>query len=398
MISVEIKGLTKRFSGAGGEDLLALDRLDLSVRSGEYLVVVGPSGGGKTTLLRLIAGLDTPDFGETTFWEAGLRIEAAAENLCSRIEVAMVFQDSALYPHLTVRGNLELGLKVRRVESLERQRRIEDVGLACGIERDWWQRMPSELSGGEKRRIALARALVRRPQLLLLDEPLSNLDAPARFELRELLRRLPGRDAMTLIHVTHDQAEALSLGQRMAVLNKGRLQQIGTPREVYRKPANLFVARFLGRSPMNIVEGRIVIEGCGTRWFVQNSGIDGFKVRLPARVGSGGSDPAGSGYTGPVLLGVRPDSALRVDAGDLREDPLSGRVGSIDYFGSETVMEVTSAGVRWLVSWASSSNEFTVGESLNFRIDWNEVSWFDTETGQRLNLNRGAEVTEVPMP
>ena len=313
-------------------------------------------------------------------------MDAMGENPGSQIEVAMVFQDSALYPHLTVRGNLELGLKVRHVDPPEMNRRIEGVGTACGIERDWWQRMPSELSGGEKRRVALARALVRQPRLLLLDEPLSNLDAPARSGLREVLRRLPGRDAMTVIHVTHDQAEALSLGERIAVLNKGRLQQIGSPRQVYEKPANLFVAGFVGHSPMNLVAGKILISECGSRWFVAGSGNDGFKVPLPVSVGWGGSEPGKSGFVGPVLLGVRPESAVRVEAGDMREDALSGRVGSVEYLGAESVVGVEVAGNPFFVRWPSQFVELTVGETLRFRIDWKDASWFDTETGERLDL------------
>ncbi len=392
MISVELKGLTKRFSGPRGREFSALDQLDLTVCSGEYLVVVGPSGGGKTTLLRLIAGLETPDIGEVSFWESGRRISLSTAKLSSEIDVAMVFQDSALYPHLTVRGNLELGLKIRRLDPSEMNRRVEELGGACGVGKDWWPRMPSELSGGEKRRVSLARAIVRQPRLLLLDEPLSSLDAPSRTEFRQWLRDLPGRDAMTVIHVTHDQAEAMSLGQRIAVLNKGRLQQIGTPRQVYEMPANLFVAGFIGDSPMNIVAGKFLISECGTPWFTAIPGNGGFKVPTPVPMpaGWGLAHPGGSGLSSNVLLGFRPESAVRLKAVEAGKHDLSGRVDSIDYLGAEIVARIDIQGVPLFVRWPSRREEMTVGETLRFRIEWSGVSWFDDKTGERLNRDHGS--------
>ena len=228
-------------------DRLLLDRLSLSVAPGESLALLGPSGCGKTTTLRLLAGLDPASGGRIV-----LDGEDVTQRPAGQRQVAMVFQSYALYPHLSVLGNLELGLEVRGVAPAERRQRIADV-LALlqldGLER----RRPAQLSGGQRQRVALARALLRQPRLMLLDEPMSNLDAQLRDQLRPELRALLHRAGHPVIHVTHDQQEAMGLADRIAVLNGGVLQQVGTPQELYHHPANLFVARFLGRPGINLL-------------------------------------------------------------------------------------------------------------------------------------------------
>jgi ABC-type sugar transport system ATPase subunit len=224
----------------------ALQSLTLTVAAGEYLTVVGPSGSGKTTWLRLVAGLEVPDAGQILFDN-----QDVARTPPERRDVAMVFQGLALFPHLKVRENLELHLKLRRVarEEMTTRTRViaEQLGLANLLER-----LPEQLSGGEKQRVAIGRALVARPKVLLLDEPLSDLDAPQRTHLRTELRQLARDQELTVIHVTHDQREALALGHRVAVLRQGKLEQLSTPAEIHHHPATLFVARFLGDPPMNL--------------------------------------------------------------------------------------------------------------------------------------------------
>ena len=235
-------------------DRLLLDGLNLSVAPGESLALLGPSGCGKTTTLRLLAGLDPVSGGRIRLDGQDVTHSPAGER-----QVAMVFQSYALYPHLSVLANLELGLEVRHVPAPERRQRITEV-LALlqleGLER----RRPAQLSGGQRQRVALARALLRQPRLMLLDEPMSNLDAQLRDQLRPELRALLHRAGHPVIHVTHDQQEAMGLADRIAVLEGGVLQQVGTPQELYHRPANLFVARFLGRPGINLLAGEAGVQ------------------------------------------------------------------------------------------------------------------------------------------
>ena len=237
---VVLRGVEKRFG-----DVTAVAAVDLEVRAGELLVLVGPSGCGKSTLLRLIAGLEEPTAGEV--WIGGRAVNDVAPG---DRDVAMVFQSYALYPHMTVAQNLGFGLRVR---GTGRDEVAERVGRAAGVLGlgDLLDRRPGQLSGGQQERVALGRAMVRDPGVFLFDEPLSNLDAGLRLRTRDDIAALHRRLGTTMIFVTHDQVEALSLGQRVAVMDRGRIQQVGTPREIYRRPGNLFVAGFVGSPPIN---------------------------------------------------------------------------------------------------------------------------------------------------
>lgn len=245
MAELEIRGVTKSFDGR----TRAVDRIDLRVEDGEIVTILGPSGCGKSTLLRLIAGLERCDGGE-------IRIGGrAVESLDPRDrDVAMVFQSYALYPHMRVRENIAVPLRLRGAGAAERERRVGEVADRFGLSR-LLQRWPRELSGGERQRVALARALVRSPQVFLLDEPLSNLDAQlrerARGELREIFRQV----GAAVVYVTHDQVEAMTLSHRVAVMNAGRIEQTGAPEDLYRAPSTLFVAGFVGTPRMNLIEG-----------------------------------------------------------------------------------------------------------------------------------------------
>ena len=238
--AVALKGVQKRFG-----DLTAVADVDLEIRPGELMVLVGPSGCGKTTLLRLIAGLEERDAGEV--WIGDLCVDEVAPG---GRDVAMVFQSYALYPHMTVAQNLGFGLRVRGAGPAETWGRVSEVADTLGLG-GLLSRRPGQLSGGQQQRVALGRAMVRDPGVFLFDEPLSNLDAGLRLRTRDEIAALHRRLGTTMIFVTHDQVEALSLGQRVAVMDRGRVQQVGTPHEVYRKPANLFVAGFVGSPPIN---------------------------------------------------------------------------------------------------------------------------------------------------
>jgi len=244
MARIRFAGLAKRFDAQ-----VVLAPLELEIAEGEFFTFVGPSGCGKSTLLNLIAGVEAPSSGALYFDEA--RVDALAPGAR---DVAMVFQSYALYPHLSVRENIAFPLRVRGTARAEIAREVERVAQVLGLS-PLLERKPRQLSGGQRQRVALGRALVRRPRVFLMDEPLSNLDARLRLEMREELKRLHEAHGITTVYVTHDQEEAMALSQRVAVLNAGRIEQCGTPQAVYADPANLFVAQFLGSPPLNLLEG-----------------------------------------------------------------------------------------------------------------------------------------------
>ncbi|HEX6320581.1 MAG TPA: ABC transporter ATP-binding protein, partial [Burkholderiales bacterium] len=244
MARIRFAGLAKRFDAQ-----VVLAPLELEIAEGEFFTFVGPSGCGKSTLLNLIAGVEAPSSG--ALWFDEVRVDALAPGAR---DVAMVFQSYALYPHLSVRENIAFPLRVRGTARAEIAREVERVAQVLGLS-PLLERKPRQLSGGQRQRVALGRALVRRPRVFLMDEPLSNLDARLRLEMREELKRLHEAHGITTVYVTHDQEEAMALSQRVAVLNAGRIEQCGTPQAVYADPANLFVAQFLGSPPLNLLEG-----------------------------------------------------------------------------------------------------------------------------------------------
>jgi multiple sugar transport system ATP-binding protein len=250
MAHVEVRGLTKYFNREK-----AVDNVSLTTQEGEFLVLLGPSGCGKTTLLRMIAGLEKPSSGDVII---GGKV---VNDLPPRVrDIAMVFQSYALYPHMTVFKNISFPLRALKLKKEEIKKRVERAAQMFGIER-LLERKPRELSGGERQRVALARAMVRKPSVFLLDEPLSNLDAKLRTSAREELQHLQRRIGITTIYVTHDQVEAMGLGNRIVVMNEGKVRQVGTPREIYHEPADTFVATFVGSPPMNLIEKDEVLVG-----------------------------------------------------------------------------------------------------------------------------------------
>jgi multiple sugar transport system ATP-binding protein len=289
MASITYDSITKRYP----DGTLAVAELDLDIRDGEFLVLVGPSGCGKTTALRMAAGLEEISGGRLL---VGNR---EVNNLHpSQRDIAMVFQNYALYPHMSVRENMEFPLRCAGVPKLEAAGRVERAAEALGLT-EYLGRRPKALSGGQRQRVAMGRAIVRKPQAFLMDEPLSNLDAKLRGQMRAEIRALQRQYATTTLYVTHDQVEAMTMGDRIAVLRKGVLQQLGTPDELYTSPANLFVAEFIGSPPMNVVSATVTAGG--TELVVGSQ-----RLRLPAGTLDAFPSLAGADAA-PVALGLRPE-------------------------------------------------------------------------------------------
>ena len=281
MSEIRLEQVGKVYDG----DVRAVDDVNLTIESGEFMVLVGPSGCGKSTLLRMIAGLEEVTEGEIWIGEREVARLAPRDR-----DIAMVFQNYALYPHMTVAKNLGYGLKVRKTSKAEIERRVEEVARLLGLQ-DLLQRRPGALSGGQRQRVAMGRAIVREPQAFLMDEPLSNLDAKLRVDMRAELARLHDRLGITTVYVTHDQVEAMTLGSRVAVMRDGTVQQVDTPQTLYREPVNLFVAAFIGSPSMNLVDAQVVDDGVE---------FAGFRIPLNTDRRPAGLD------AGPVILGIRP--------------------------------------------------------------------------------------------
>jgi multiple sugar transport system ATP-binding protein len=306
MARIVLDGVTKRF----GSDVIAVNDVSLEVRDGEFMVLVGPSGCGKSTLLRIVAGLE-----EVTAGEVQIGDEIVTDLPAKEREIAMVFQNYALFPHMTVAENIGFGLRLRRVPRAERDERVQRTAAILGIE-GLLQRKPAQLSGGQLQRVAMGRAMVRQPTAFLMDEPLSNLDAKLRVQMRAELASIHRRTGTTALYVTHDQVEAMTLGDRVAVLNNGVLQQVDTPKRLYDYPQNLFVAAFMGSPSMNLVMASIEPP---------NVVFGDHSLRAPEHLIAD--------HRGDVILGIRP-SAFRVSAGlDLPQ--LEVEVRMVEELGSE---------------------------------------------------------------
>ncbi|MCZ7526436.1 MAG: sn-glycerol-3-phosphate ABC transporter ATP-binding protein UgpC [Acidimicrobiia bacterium] len=357
---VALEGVTKRYG-----DLAAVDHLDLEVHDEEFLVLLGPSGCGKSTALRMIAGLEEPTEGVIRI---GDRIVNDVEP--KDRDVAMVFQSYALYPHMTVRRNIEFPLRSRRVPAEERGRLVSEAVRALGLE-GLLERKPAQLSGGQRQRVALARAIVRRPEAFLMDEPLSNLDAKLRIQTRAELVELHRRLATTVVYVTHDQVEAMTMGDRIAILDDGVLQQLGPPQAVYDRPANLFVASFIGSPPMNTVDGRVVAHGEGLA--VE---ISGGVIPLPPPVAGAVS----AGNVTEVVVGVRPEH-LRVDDG-----PVRATVSVVESLGHERHLACRlDDGQLVIVRQPSSDQAPADGARVRLSADPGDLHVFDAATRRRVD-------------
>ena len=334
---------------------VAIEEASFGIRDGELLVLVGPSGCGKSTLLRLIAGLEEASSGTILIGERDVtRLEPRDR------DIAMVFQSYALYPHMTVARNLGFGLELRGHEPAEIEQRVKQAAETLELTQ-FLDRLPRQLSGGQRQRVALGRALVRHPQVFLLDEPLSNLDAKLRASTRAEIARLHRTLGTTMIYVTHDQVEAMTLGQRIVVLDKGVIQQIDAPMKIYERPVNLFVAGFLGNPAMNFFRGRLrddVLEG------------NGVQLRLPAVKAQAGQE---------IVAGVRPEDLHIVEG----PGSLTGTVELLESVGSEAFIHATSGGWK-LIARSSPYNLPAVGARITLQPAPDRMHFFDAQTGKRL--------------
>lgn len=339
-----------------------VDRLDLEIEEGEFVVFLGPSGCGKTTTLRMLAGLETPTSGDIFIGDQRLNDVPTQHR-----DLAMVFQNYALYPHMTVEQNVGYPLKIKKVAGPERERRVLRVAEMLGIER-LLKRTPRELSGGERQRVALARAIVREPRAFLMDEPLSNLDAKLRMQMRGELKRLQHDLGTTTIYVTHDQAEAMTLAHRVAVMRDGRLQQYARPLEIYDQPANRFVAEFVGNPGMNFIEGAIdpaarCFAGSGITLPLSEKQLE----KLPGN--------------GPVAVGIRAE-ALSVSL-----MPVDGwhpaKVFVVELLGSESYVFAT-IGTTKLIARTGADFRAEPESALWVKFDMDRAYFFDSGTGDRV--------------
>jgi multiple sugar transport system ATP-binding protein len=366
MATIRLQELNKSF-GAGAA---VLDGIDLEIGDGELVVLVGPSGCGKSTLLRIVAGLEEPSGGRV-FVDGRDVTEIPPQ----KRDLAMVFQSYALYPHMSVRANLAFGLRMR---GTARDRIRERVGWAARMLdlEDLLERKPAQLSGGQRQRVALGRALVRKPLAFLLDEPLSNLDAQLRVRTRAEIARLHRRIGATMLYVTHDQEEAMTLGDRVAVLKEGRLEQVGPPMEIYNRPATVFVAGFIGSPSMNILRGTLHGAPGPTRFNGGGLSLDLAQERADAVEGR------------DILLGFRPEAVRIAPAG--REDARA-RVDMIEPLGSEALVhlllsdESQGGGVEEVVVRVPSTVPLRTGEAVGLILPPESLHLFDPASGRRLN-------------
>ncbi len=363
MARVELRNVFKTYDGG----VPAVKDVSIEVEDGEFVVLVGPSGCGKSTTLRMIAGLEDADSGDISIGGQIVNDVAPKDR-----DIAMVFQNYALYPHMTVYKNMAFGLKLRKYKRKEIKERVANAAKILGIE-DLLDRKPKALSGGQRQRVAVGRAIVRDPQVFLFDEPLSNLDAMLRVQMRGEIEKLHTRLGTTMIYVTHDQVEAMTMGDRIVVMLNGEVQQIATPSELYRRPKNKFVAGFIGTPPMNFLNGRIEDRG-GTLFFAAGDGSVKLELDVARSAGIGR-------YSGTaVTLGIRPESILP----NASRTPTPGRsveatVTLVEPLGAETLVHLDIAGAA-LISRMPGDIQPKVNSRGLVDIDMSRAHFFDAVT------------------
>jgi multiple sugar transport system ATP-binding protein len=364
MTTIELDTIRKDF----GDDIVAVDDVSLTIEDGELVVLVGPSGSGKSTTLRCIAGLENPTSGDILI--DGRRVtDVQPQNR----DIAMVFQSFALYPHRTVRKNISFPLEARDAPDDEIKRRVEEAAEMLGIT-ELLDRKPANLSGGQQQRVALGRALVRDPQAFLMDEPLANLDAKLRKEMRTEVVRLQQNLGVTMIHVTHNQEEAMTMGDRVAVMNKGKIQQLAPPKEVYRRPANRFVAEFIGSPSMNLMTGTL-----STGQFEVDVGD--VSIRVPDTLTTAAT-------AGPVTLGIRPESVQIVDSPD--KYTFEATVDVVELMGNVQIIHFDLDGREFLAE-VGPDNELSVGDQLFLRLPPAKIDLFDGVEPESPRVERPVE-------
>jgi sn-glycerol 3-phosphate transport system ATP-binding protein len=355
---VEIRGVHKAY-----EDVKVIHGVDLSFKKGDFVVILGPSGCGKSTLLRMIAGLERITGGEIAI-DGQVVNEVEPRNR----GIAMVFQNYALYPHMSVRENMSYGLKIAKVSKQEIETKVNDVAAILGLDK-LLDRRPGQLSGGQRQRVAMGRAIIREPKVFLFDEPLSNLDAKLRNQMRMELKRLHLRLGATSVLVTHDQVEAMSLATQLVLMNAGKVEQVGTPSEVYNKPRTLFTAGFVGSLPMNFFQGQV---GAGGSRLVLESGVEiALTQTLAAHAGK------------KIVLGVRPDALRLVPEGTPGQDLFRGSLELSEDLGGTRLLHVATATSGNFCVAVAPGLEVPAGP-VAARVDEQDLHIYDAATEQRL--------------
>jgi len=365
MAEVKFSKVTKKFN-----ENVILNGVDAEIRDHEFVVIVGPSGCGKTTLLRMLAGLEEITDGE-------IHIDNVLVNNMhpSKRQIAMVFQDYALYPHMTVEENMSFALRLRKAPKAEIEARVTEAANILQLTK-LLKRMPKQLSGGQRQRVAIGRAIVRKPKVFLFDEPLSNLDAKLREEMRVEIAKLYQRLNATIIYVTHDQVEAMTLAGRIMVMNHGIIQQVGTPIEVYRKPVNLFVAGFIGSPTMNFISGRLKAEG--DKLFLRN---DAMSFLIPSFLLSKAAAHDGR----EVVVGVRPDDVLvGASTRDKCSEKMEGMLEVSELLGHRENLYIKVGDTRILATVEAFFNQ-SPGSRVTLCFNYENMHVFDKETTKRIN-------------
>ncbi|MBW2030982.1 MAG: ABC transporter ATP-binding protein [Deltaproteobacteria bacterium] len=366
MANVLLRDLTKRF-----DDVIAVNNINLEIRDREFMVLVGPSGCGKTTTLRMIAGLEEVTEGEIFIGDRLINNLPPKDR-----NIAMVFQSYALYPHMSVFDNMAFGLKMRKIPKGEREARVRKAAEILGIE-ELLERKPKQLSGGQRQRVAVGRAIVRDPQVFLFDEPLSNLDAKLRVQMRTELKKLHERLQATVVYVTHDQVEAMTMGDRIVVMKDGVVQQVGTPLELYNSPSNLFVAGFIGSPSMNFIPCRLVEEE--NRLYLD---AGDFRVALPDSMAS----KLAQAKERDLIFGIRPEDIHEEKEGHERVSQratIGATVNVIEPLGREISLDITT-GSHTLTALLGASARVGVHDPIRLAFNMEKAHLFDKETGRAL--------------
>jgi multiple sugar transport system ATP-binding protein len=379
MANVVFDGVYKRYAN----QVIAVNDMNLEIKDKEFMVLVGPSGCGKSTALRMIAGLEEISDGSISIGGRVVNNVAPKDR-----DIAMVFQNYALYPHMNVFDNMGFALKLRHMPKEQIRQRVESVADGLGL-KHLLLRKPRQLSGGQRQRVALGRAIVREPQVFLMDEPLSNLDAKMRVETRALINRLHQRLQTTTVYVTHDQVEAMTMGDRITVMKDGILQQVDTPRNIFNNPANMFVAGFIGSPAMNLINMSVEQQGQDVFLSTAASGdSQGMRLRVPARFRANIQPYSGR----EIVFGIRPQDIhdARFAQGMLDEDdnpedisPVPVRVDVVEPMGSEVYLYLLN-GQTQLVSRVDARTEVEAGHALNMAFNMDKMHAFDPETQQTL--------------
>ena len=375
MAKVSIKNVSKVYPGEKRRDVTAVSDVSLEIADREFVVLVGPSGCGKSTVLRMIAGLEEITTGEIFIGDRRVNDVSPKDR-----DIAMVFQNYALYPHMSVYDNMAFGLKLRKFAKTEIKKRVEDAAGILGIE-DLLDRKTKALSGGQRQRVAVGRAIVRQPKVFLFDEPLSNLDAKMRVQMRTEITKLHQRLQATMIYVTHDQVEAMTMGDRIVVMDRGVVQQIDAPLRLYHEPANLFVAGFLGSPPMNFVHGTLKQERDAIVFREKDEGT--VEARWP-----GSARPAAAAFAGqPVVLGIRPEDVelVPVTAG---EKPEAGTfpaiVDIVEPMGAETNLYLQTGAHALVCRSQGALDHREAGRRMRFTVNPEKAHLFDPVTKERI--------------